>query len=146
MKKRIALAIGLAGVMLAVVTACAATPAKADIPACTDSIANSGGVCQGPLQEEPEKDPSAEDPALLPPCATEDADGCYWDAETMGNGLGHDVVTPPVYDDYENDPPVEGEITGMDQGILVCGQYAKPAIDYDPEKGWWAYCEPALID
>lgn len=30
----------------------------------------------------------------LPPCPTEDSTGCYWDADTMGNGLGHDVVTP----------------------------------------------------
>jgi hypothetical protein len=32
----------------------------------------------------------------LPPCPTEDSDGCYWDADTMGNGHGHDVVTLPV--------------------------------------------------
>lgn len=31
----------------------------------------------------------------LPPCATEDAVGCYWDADTMGNGRGHDVVSLP---------------------------------------------------
>ena len=31
--------------------------------------------------------------ATLPPCATEDETGCYWDAQTMGNGRGHDVVT-----------------------------------------------------
>jgi hypothetical protein len=30
----------------------------------------------------------------LPPCVTEDSTGCYWDAETQGNGTGHDVVTP----------------------------------------------------
>lgn len=30
----------------------------------------------------------------LPPCATEDSTGCYWDADTMGNGLGSDVVAP----------------------------------------------------
>jgi len=29
----------------------------------------------------------------LPPCATEDSVHCYWDADTMGNGVGHDVVT-----------------------------------------------------
>lgn len=28
----------------------------------------------------------------LPPCATEDSDNCYWDADTMGNGQGHDSV------------------------------------------------------
>lgn len=30
----------------------------------------------------------------LPPCATEDSSQCYWDADTMGNGLGSDVVAP----------------------------------------------------
>ena len=30
----------------------------------------------------------------LPPCATEDSSQCYWDADTMGNGQGEDVVTP----------------------------------------------------
>lgn len=28
----------------------------------------------------------------LLPCPTEDSVGCYWDAETMGNGQGHDIV------------------------------------------------------
>ena len=28
----------------------------------------------------------------IPPCATEDSDNCYWDAQTMGNGAGHDSV------------------------------------------------------
>lgn len=28
----------------------------------------------------------------IPPCATEDSDNCYWDADTMGNGTGHDSV------------------------------------------------------
>jgi hypothetical protein len=32
--------------------------------------------------------------AGLPPCATEDSSHCYWDADTRGNGLGHDVVNP----------------------------------------------------
>lgn len=31
----------------------------------------------------------------LPPCQTEDSEGCYWDADTMGNGLGSDVVSIP---------------------------------------------------
>lgn len=35
----------------------------------------------------------------------------------------------------------------MDEGMLICGPYAMPAIDFDPSgRGWWAYCEPALID
>ena len=28
----------------------------------------------------------------IPPCATEDSNNCYWDADTMGNGTGHDSV------------------------------------------------------
>lgn len=28
----------------------------------------------------------------LPPCKSEDGTHCYWDADTMGNGIGHDVV------------------------------------------------------
>ena len=35
------------------------------------------------------------EPYSLPPCATEDSVGCYWDAETMGNGSGVDVVVIP---------------------------------------------------
>lgn len=34
---------------------------------------------------------SAEGPLL--PCPTEDSIGCYWDADTMGNGQGNDVIT-----------------------------------------------------
>jgi hypothetical protein len=34
--------------------------------------------------------------STLPPCPTEDSTGCYWDADTMGNGRGHDVVTGEV--------------------------------------------------
>jgi hypothetical protein len=49
------------------------------VPACTDRIADAGGICHG----EP-----------LPPCPTEDSTGCYWDAQTMGNGRGRDEVTP----------------------------------------------------
>lgn len=30
----------------------------------------------------------------LGPCKSEDSTHCYWDAQTMGNGRGHDVVTP----------------------------------------------------
>ena len=29
---------------------------------------------------------------MLPPCASEDSTNCYWDAQTQGNGLGHDSV------------------------------------------------------
>lgn len=31
-------------------------------------------------------------PNSLPPCATEDSDNCYWDAQTQGNGVGQDSV------------------------------------------------------
>lgn len=48
-------------------------------PRCTDAIADAGGICYG----EP-----------LPPCPTEDSDHCYWDARTMGNGLGESFVNP----------------------------------------------------
>jgi hypothetical protein len=30
---------------------------------------------------------------LLEPCPTEDSTDCYWDADTMGNGRGNDLVT-----------------------------------------------------
>lgn len=36
----------------------------------------------------------AADSDRLPPCPTEDSTGCYWDAQTRGNGRGQDVVTP----------------------------------------------------
>lgn len=42
-------------------------------------------------EPKPEVVPTPE-PKLLPPCATEDSENCYWDADTMGNGEGHDVV------------------------------------------------------
>jgi hypothetical protein len=32
-------------------------------------------------------------PDGLQPCPTEDSVNCYWDADTMGNGLGNDFVT-----------------------------------------------------
>lgn len=28
----------------------------------------------------------------LRPCATEDSVNCYWDAQTMGNGIGTDFI------------------------------------------------------
>lgn len=30
--------------------------------------------------------------AILPPCATEDATNCYWDASTQGNSLGSSFI------------------------------------------------------
>jgi ABC-type glycerol-3-phosphate transport system permease component len=29
----------------------------------------------------------------LPPCAMEDSDNCYWDADEMGNGQGRSFIT-----------------------------------------------------
>jgi hypothetical protein len=55
----------------------------APLPACTDQIADAGGMCQGPLVDD-----------ALPPCPTEDSTGCYWDAQSRGNRQGADVVTP----------------------------------------------------
>jgi len=41
-------------------------------------------------------DPIPTEPATfsleIPPCPTEDSDGCYWDASTRGNGLGKSFV------------------------------------------------------
>lgn len=39
----------------------------------------------------------------LPACQTEDSTACYWDADTMGNGMGHDIVT--TTDDPYNGVP-----------------------------------------
>jgi len=32
-------------------------------------------------------------PASLPPCASEDSTGCYWDAAHRGNGQGQSFFT-----------------------------------------------------
>lgn len=40
---------------------------------------------------------------------------------------------------------VEAQYPGMDFGELICGKDAAPAIDYNEEWGWWAYCEPAMV-
>lgn len=29
---------------------------------------------------------------MMPPCVTEDSTGCYWNAQTMGNGEGRSFV------------------------------------------------------
>lgn len=34
----------------------------------------------------------------------------------------------------------------FDEGVLVCGTGAVPAIDQDRHGNWWAYCEPALVN
>lgn len=38
--------------------------------------------------------PEPAEPSLTP-CATEDSDNCYWDADTMGNKRGNDSVVIP---------------------------------------------------
>ena len=105
----------------------------------------------------PEVTPTPNESTLsLPPCPTEDSDGCYWDADTMGNGTGTDVVTPPA--PAPAPAPVTkraprpadteratGPVTEYDEGVLFCGVNAKPALDMDPYGNWWAYCEPALV-
>lgn len=42
------------------------------------------------------------------------------------------------------DIPADWEFTTGE--TLVCGTGAKPALDYREDVGWWAYCEPALVD
>lgn len=102
--------------------------------------------------------PSESTPTPLPPCPTEDSEGCYWDADTMGNGEGDDIVTQPTPEPTIGEAqPAEEHPVDTDYTLetwpfttgetLVCGQGAKPAIDYrGDEIGWWAYCEPALVD
>lgn len=49
---------------------------------------------------------------------------------------------------YEELPPTDIGWHQMDTGVLICGPGAKPALDYNEHTGWgwWAYCEPALVD
>lgn len=51
-------------------------------------------------------------------------------------------------DDTEPVPPVPAveERPPLPDDTLVCGHEAKPAIDFNERDGWWAYCEPALVD
>lgn len=113
---------------------------------------------------EPTPEPAKEAVTLelpdLPACETEDSTGCYWDADVQGNQQGTDIVTQPEYPtegmpedfDPETDStapiqvPYEGQWDEVPEGTLVCGEDAMPAIDYNEVWGWWAYCEPALID
>lgn len=55
-------------------------------------------------------------------------------------------VNPDFY--AEPLPPTDIGWHPMDGGVLICGPDAKPAIDYNEHTGWgwWAYCEPALVD
>lgn len=110
----------------------------------------------------------------LPPCAQEDSDNCYWDAANMGNGKGKSFVTIDGTTTYEDgtvvtwdEPATEPWVQpctsyiadhgGICKGepidwpysnaeTLVCGHDAKPALDYREDVGWWAYCEPALVE
>lgn len=108
----------------------------------------------------------------LPPCPTEDSDGCYWDASEQGDGNGNDVVSQPVTEPEPEPEPEpdwgpdtvspddqvltdtkpgkdwmeDNRVLTWDTGTLECGVNAKPAIDQDQYGNWWAYCEPALVD
>lgn len=82
----------------------------------------------------------------LPACPTEDSENCYWDAQTMGNEQGEDVVT--ITDDPVQpvEMPYEGQWDEVPEGTLICGKDAAPALDYNEVWGWWAYCEPAMVN
>lgn len=41
----------------------------------------------------------------LPPCILEDDLNCYWDASTMGNGIGHDFINIDGILTYPNGQP-----------------------------------------
>lgn len=54
------------------------------------------------------------------------------------------VVAPPTgAPTWEPAEPVE-QVTWQ-EGTLECGFDAGVAIDYDPNTGWWAYCEPGMV-
>lgn len=63
-------------------------------------------------------------PTSLPACETEDSTGCYWDAQTMGNGRGQDVVTlepePEVNEDHGGLPACTDAIA--DAGGMCWGE------------------------
>jgi hypothetical protein len=55
------------------------------VPACTDAIADAGGICIG--------EPADQSAVIeLPPCPTEDSDQCIWSADEQGNGVGSDFI------------------------------------------------------
>lgn len=112
--------------------------------------------------------PDSPSESPLPPCPTEDSEGCYWDASEHGNGEGVDVVAPPAAEPDTTEPevvtPAPEPVTEQPEPVtpwaqptppadwpfttgetLVCGHDAKPALDYREDVGWWAYCEPALV-
>lgn len=62
----------------------------APLPPCTET---STSVCSGPPVDHTDNGTEKDS---LPPCATEDSEGCVWDASEQGNGKGHDVVNPPT--------------------------------------------------
>jgi len=39
-----------------------------------------------------------------------------------------------------------GPVATWDDGRLICGTNAAPAIDQDRYGNWWAYCEPAMVN
>lgn len=100
------------------------------IPTCTDAIADAGGICQGVPEWEATPTPTVE---VAPPPAP---------------------VTIQAPAEEGDDPAPATEPEGplvewhaMDEGPLICGPNAKPALDFNEHTGWgwWAYCEPALV-
>lgn len=67
------------------------------------------------------------------------------EAEVETPQLPEPAITEEIIGDA--DPAeVEAQYPDMDFGELICGKDAAPAIDYDEEWGWWAYCEPAMVN
>jgi LPXTG-motif cell wall-anchored protein len=64
------------------------------------------------------------------PCADESQNGCYWNAPTMGNGVGSSYVALP-----------DGTVIYIDGCAPGEGL---PSIDFDMDGVLWTYCEPAL--
>lgn len=132
-----------------------------NVPPCTDAIADAGGICwgSGPVTVVGEpavvkaSDPApaaVTAPADLPPCAVEDADNCYWDAATMGNGTGRSFVTLHGVTYYADEPAPERRtvdlngtaypyVDGLD-AILYCEQPLAVGIDVDDQGNEWAGC------
>lgn len=67
------------------------------------------------------------------------------------------VDQPPVVTEQPTEQPAGscvpgdaevacGPVTAYDEGMLICGTDAAPAIDQDTHGNWWAYCEPAMVN
>jgi len=93
MKRKLAYAViggAIGGIAL---TACIAAVTSPEDTAPTPTPT----ATEAPIVVEVTGEPTpTESPLSLPPCPTEDSDGCYWDADTMGNHKGTDSVTVPI--------------------------------------------------